>query len=79
MKSPATLDGGDVLVMPLEILVGLSTRTNESGVDTLRSSFPDHHVISFPVEEGLHFKSIMSQLDESTIVIVDNEQVNILF
>ena len=35
MQSPATLDGGDVLTMEKEILVGLSKRTNSEGVEWL--------------------------------------------
>ncbi len=36
MSFPATLDGGDVLSMEKEILVGLSKRTNLEGVETLK-------------------------------------------
>jgi dimethylargininase len=35
MEAPATLDGGDVLTMEKEILVGLSKRTNQGGVEWL--------------------------------------------
>jgi dimethylargininase len=36
MTPPATLDGGDVLIMEKDILVGLSKRTNNEGVEWLK-------------------------------------------
>ena len=34
------LDGGDVLFTGREILVGLSSRTNQAGVEAVQAAFP---------------------------------------
>jgi dimethylargininase len=34
------LDGGDVLFTGREILVGLSSRTNQAGVEAVEAAFP---------------------------------------
>ncbi len=77
------MDGGDVLVMPNEIFVGLTARTNVSAIETLSKVFgilidvsfckvfSTHHVISIPITGALHLKSVMSAVDENTIVIAD--------
>jgi len=69
MKEPACLDGGDVMVTGKEIIVGLSSRTNEEGVSVLRSGFPNYVVRAIHVAEGLHLKSALSVLDEETLVV----------
>jgi dimethylargininase len=71
----ATVDGGDVLVMGGEILIGLSARTNEAGVAVVRSTFASYGptaVVRLPSQPPcLHLKSFMSVLDERTIVLHD--------
>jgi len=69
MKEPACLDGGDVLVTGKEIIVGLSSRTNEEGVAVVRSAFSNYKVRAISVAEGLHLKSALSALDEDTLVV----------
>jgi len=73
MQEPAHLDGGDVLVTGKEILVGLSARTNESGIEALKKTFQHMKVRHIPVpkEETLHLKSVMSALDENTLIFTD--------
>lgn len=73
MKSPALCDGGDVLVTGFEIIVGLSTRTNEAGVEFIRKTFPEFKVRAIEVEAGLHLKSAMSALDEETLVVSETD------
>lgn len=72
MKPPACMDGGDVLVTGKEILIGLSSRTNEQGIEFVRQTFCNHIVRGIPVEEGLHLKSAISVLDEETLVVCGN-------
>ncbi|MEM8712480.1 MAG: arginine deiminase family protein, partial [Planctomycetota bacterium] len=36
IEAPGTLDGGDVLVLGRDVYVGLSSRSNEAGVEQLR-------------------------------------------
>eukprot|EP01117_Protostelium_nocturnum_P020379 TRINITY_DN9133_c0_g1_i1.p1 TRINITY_DN9133_c0_g1~~TRINITY_DN9133_c0_g1_i1.p1 ORF type:complete len:272 (-),score=86.55 TRINITY_DN9133_c0_g1_i1:17-832(-) len=74
MRGPACADGGDILVTGSDILVGISSRTNEEGAQFIRDSFPEWNVRTVPVEKGLHLKSVLSALDETTIVIADTKQ-----
>jgi dimethylargininase len=39
IQPPATLDGGDVFVIGKRMYVGRSARTNEAGIEQLRSEF----------------------------------------
>ncbi|GLI61490.1 hypothetical protein VaNZ11_003814, partial [Volvox africanus] len=41
LRAPATLDGGDVLVLPWAVLVGISRRTNNEAVSQLRAFLRD--------------------------------------
>jgi dimethylargininase len=56
---PATLDGGDVLVIGRRVFVGLSTRTNGHAVDQLRAVLAGDgfEVTAVPVRQGLHLKT----------------------
>src|SRR5690242_9099558 len=73
MQEPACLDGGDVLVMPTEIFVGLSKRSNKEAVEVLSKAFPSRKVFGVPVKANLHLKSSLSALDEKTIVVADKD------
>ena len=44
MVEPALLDGGDVLFTGREIFVGLSSRTNKEGVESLAKAFSKYPV-----------------------------------
>lgn len=71
IKGPGTIEGGDILVTPKEILVGLSDRTNQAGVDELAQLVQDwgYRVRSITVPRGvLHFKTDCSLLDGKTIL-----------
>ncbi|GIL74152.1 hypothetical protein Vretimale_4819 [Volvox reticuliferus] len=53
LRAPATLDGGDVLVLPWAVLVGVSRRTNDEAVFQLQAllkdaSGPPLYVFSVP-------------------------------
>jgi dimethylargininase len=62
IEPPGTLDGGDVLVAPRKVFVGISGRTNEDGVGQLRSALALHgyEVIAVPVIGCLHLKSAVT-------------------
>lgn len=68
---PATLDGGDVLQIGLEIYVGLSARTNAAGVDALRALLAPHgyHVTGVELRDCLHLKSSVTALDEHSVLL----------
>jgi dimethylargininase len=62
IEAPGTLDGGDVLVTPGKVFVGISGRTNEEGVGQLRSALAPHgyEVVAVPVIGCLHLKSAVT-------------------
>ena len=60
--APGTLDGGDVLVTPGRVFVGISGRTNDEGTRQLRAILAPHgfEVIAVPVSGCLHLKSAVT-------------------
>jgi len=80
LHKPATVDGGDVLVLDKEIYVGLSTRSNRAAVEQLQEKLGrlGYHVSGAEVHGCLHLKSAVTRLDESKLLInpewVDSHQ-----
>jgi dimethylargininase len=68
--APALLDGGDVMRIGNELLVGLSKRTNTAGFHRLKEVALLDGVRAHAVEvkEGLHLKSAMTALKSDTII-----------
>jgi dimethylargininase len=65
------IEGGDILVTGKEILVGISARTNEVGVQSLKSIVEPwgYHVRMLQTPpEVLHFKTDCGLVDEQTIL-----------
>jgi dimethylargininase len=62
IDAPGTLDGGDVLVAPGRVFVGISGRTNDEGTRQLRAILAPHgfEVIAVPVTGCLHLKSAVT-------------------
>ena len=64
-------DGGDVLVLPDKVLIGLSARTDQAGADALAVLLAQlgyrAEVVATP-EEVLHLKTASSLLDEETVL-----------
>jgi len=71
VEAPATLEGGDVLVVRRRIFVGLSTRTNREGYDQLAAIGGRHgyRVDAIAVRSCLHLKTVVTALDDETVVI----------
>ncbi len=71
VTSPATLDGGDVLVVGKRIFVGLSQRTNAAAVEQLRLLLTPfgYVILGVPISECLHLKSAVTQVAENTLLI----------
>ncbi len=71
IKGPGTIEGGDILVTAREVLVGLSERTDQAGVDELAALTADWgykvRAITIP-PDVLHFKTDCSLLDANTIL-----------
>ena len=71
ITGPGTIEGGDILVTPREILVGLSARTSREGAEELaRLAAPWGHELRIcQTPPGvLHFKTGCALLDEETIL-----------
>lgn len=67
MVEPALLDGGDVLFTGQEIFVGLSSRTNKEGVESLTKAFPKYPVTA--VDMGKSGKTYTVFRSKRTIII----------
>jgi len=63
-------DGGDVLVTPSNLMIGLSNRTDRAGANALIACLAEFghegQIVETP-DEVLHFKTACSLLDEETI------------
>ena len=70
IEQPGTLDGGDVLKAMGAVWIGLSGRTNASGVEQLAELLKPlgARVVVVPVSRVLHLKSAVTALPDSTIV-----------
>jgi dimethylargininase len=68
IESPATIDGGDVLVLDEKIYVGLSSRTNEEAITQLRS-LTGREVIGVGLQGALHLKTGVTRVAANTLLI----------
>src|SRR5204862_4617174 len=70
IRSPATLDGGDVLKVGDTVYVGLGGRTNPEGAHQLRSILAPlgATVVEVPIGNVLHLKSAVTALPDGSIV-----------
>ena len=71
MQGPATIEGGDVLVVGRRIFVGRTTRTNELGIAALRDIVGryGYDVVAVGVLGCLHLKSAVTALDDDTLLV----------
>jgi len=71
VREPATLDGGDVLVLDKAIYVGLSSRSNAEAVRQLQSMLAryGYKVHGVRIGDFLHLKSAVTRLDENTLLV----------
>ena len=71
VEAPGTLDGGDVLRVGKTVYVGLSSRSNRSGVEQLQGFLAPHGytVKGVEVTGCLHLKSAVTQVSEDTLLI----------
>lgn len=68
---PATLEGGDVLRVGRELLVGLSSRTNAAGVEALTNLVRPHgySVRAVTISKCLHLKSACTALPDERLLV----------
>ena len=73
IDAPGTLDGGDVLVTPGRVFVGVSGRTNTDGVRQLAAILAPHgiEVIAVPVTGCLHLKSAVTLLRAPRTLLIN--------
>jgi dimethylargininase len=74
IEAPATLDGGDVLVMGKTVYVGLSTRSDPRAVTQLQERLgPFGYAVTGVTLRGcLHLKSAVTRIDDETVLINAN-------
>jgi dimethylargininase len=74
IQAPATLDGGDVLVLGRRVFVGHSRRTNVAGIEQLRRILePRGYIVAgVPVENCLHLKSAVTAVSDEAVLINRN-------
>lgn len=74
IESPATIEGGDVLVIGRHVFVGRSGRTNPQGVHALRARLEPHGYLVEPVivSGALHLKTAVTVVSEDTLIINRN-------
>lgn len=70
IELPGTLDGGDVLKVGDTVYVGRSARTNDAGIEQLRTIIAPAGwtVVAVPVTRVLHLKSAVTALPDGTII-----------
>lgn len=73
IQPPATLDGGDVLMIGTHFMIGLSDRTNEEGARQLGDALaPSGHTWqTIRVGAGLHFKSSVNLVGENVLLTAE--------
>lgn len=68
IEAPATIDGGDVLVLDRRIYVGLSERTSEAALEQLRA-ITRREVIPVGVHGALHLKTAVTRVSGDTLLV----------
>ncbi|MBI5946084.1 MAG: dimethylargininase [Chloroflexi bacterium] len=74
VTAPATVDGGDVLVLGKTIYVGLSSRSNPTAIEQLQNllSVYGYKVIDAEMTDCLHLKTAVTKVDDKTLLINKN-------
>jgi dimethylargininase len=71
VQNPATVDGGDVLVLGKKLYVGLSTRSNPEALRQLNEMLCEYgySVMGVALQDCLHLKSAVTRVDDQTLLI----------
>lgn len=71
IEQPGTLDGGDVLQLGKALYVGISQRSNQSGIEQLRKILSDfgYAVEAVILHDCLHLKSAVTQVADDKLLI----------
>ena len=70
LVAPATLDGGDVLLLGRTLYVGRSSRSNEAGITQLRAAVAPlgYQVVAVDFSGALHLKSAVTPVAERLLL-----------
>lgn len=71
IREPATVDGGDVLVLDKDIYVGLSTRSGYWAIDQIQSQLArfGYRVFGVALHGCLHLKSAVTGLSRTSLLV----------
>ncbi|MBL7942314.1 MAG: hypothetical protein JNM00_06090 [Flavobacteriales bacterium] len=74
VSEPASVDGGDVLVVGKKIFIGLSTRSNPEAVSQLNTLLAAYGYTVYGVKmtDCLHLKTAVTRVDDKTLLINPN-------
>ncbi|MEL7648631.1 MAG: arginine deiminase family protein [Sedimentibacter sp.] len=71
IKSPGTMEGGDVMMVGDHFYIGLSARTNEEGCRQFKEALEKHgHTCSVvPLEKVLHLKTGVNYIENNNMLV----------
>ena len=71
VTEPATVDGGDVLVLGKNIYIGISTRSNDASIRQIQEFLNKYgyKVTGVEMHDCLHLKTAITKVDEKTLLI----------
>lgn len=74
VRGPATVDGGDVLVLGKNIYIGRSTRSNQEAIHQLNDMLCGYGytVTGVDLHDCLHLKSAVTRVDDKTLLMNRN-------
>jgi dimethylargininase len=74
VSEPATVDGGDVLILGKNIYIGLSLRSNQAAVDQIQDLLKEYGytVTGVDMHDCLHLKTAVTKVDDQTVLINPN-------
>jgi dimethylargininase len=74
VAAPATVDGGDVLVLGKTIYIGLSSRSNKEAVQQIQAMLDNYgyKVVGVEMRDCLHLKTAVTKADDKTLLINPN-------
>ena len=74
VTEPATVDGGDVLVLGKSVYIGISTRSNEASARQIQELLDQYgyKVTGVETHDCLHLKTAVTKVDDNTLLINKN-------
>lgn len=74
VTEPASVDGGDVLILGKNIYIGLSLRSNQAAVDQIQGLLKEYGytVTGVEMHDCLHLKTALTRVDDQTVLINPN-------